>query len=132
MATKLQARGSRVKSLVAEPGLAATQLTPTLLENTGRTGSFDRWISDFFARFIMQSAADGATPLIGCCFGASARSGDFFVPRRLCWGAPTLTIAAGVPRFGILTSSERLSMSAANQQTLWEASEVACGENFDV
>lgn len=129
---KLAARGSRVKSLVAEPGIAATQLTPTLLANTGRTGRLHQWISGLFHSYIMQSAADGATPLIGCCFGASSASGDFLVPRRMLWGAPTPTIAAGVPRFSALTSSESLTLSASNQRLLWEASEVAIGEEFDL
>ena len=81
----------------------------------------------------MQSAADGATPLLAACFGAAAAAGDFYAPRCVMWGAPTLAIASGVPRgIGLLSASERRSLSPANQQTLWEASEVACGEAFDL
>ena len=125
---KLAARGSAIKSLVAEPGVADTQLTPGLLEATGRTSKLIRWLGSLLSRHLMQSAADGATPLIACCFSEAACSGDFLAPSRFLWGAPSLTVQAGHAKFGLINASERLTMSESGQDLLWKASETAIGE----
>ena len=67
-----------------------------------------------------------------CCFGASARSGHFYVPRWQMFGRPVLVIEEGVPKYSMVTSSEKLVCSDANKKILWDASEEAIGEKFEV
>lgn len=76
---RLRARGSRVKSLVAEPGISDTHLTKRLLEANGLANRAMDWLYGILSRAMMQSAADGAAPLIGCCFADGANSGDFLM-----------------------------------------------------
>ena len=120
----------KVKSLVAEPGGAATNLSFTTVDagsGSGLLAKLNGWVMYYLA----QSAADGACSLITCCFGATARSGDFYMPRYLMFGEPVLTIAQGTPLRSRLTADEWLTCSEANRRLLWAASELAIGEPFD-
>ena len=74
---RLQAAGSRVKSVCAEPGVAATALGANLAKGHAEAGNeIDRGSSPY----TPQSAADGAAPLMAAAFGAGVESGDFFMP----------------------------------------------------
>ena len=127
---RLRRRGSKVKSLVAEPGGASTNLAFTTADAHGSrlATALLNWGMYLFA----QTAADGACPLISCCYGADARSGDFLVPRWLLFGTPVPTIAQGKPLRSRLTSDEGLTCSEANAALLWSASEAAIGEPFEL
>ena len=73
---RLGAADSPVKSLVAGPGLAVTNLRITT--STGGAGppaeAFDQLMAG------AQSAEDGAVPLLVCMVSPDAQSGDFFGP----------------------------------------------------
>ena len=82
---KLAAAGSKVKSCCAEPGVAKTDLT----KNTARPHSFlKRRIFGAVGVLMscsgghIQSAADGACPLIVAAFDGRTASGDMWMPSK--------------------------------------------------
>ena len=140
---KLLAKNSRVKSLVCEPGLAATSLSA----NGWQVGADLPIYEGVFTamgpifRRVAQSGADGACPLLMACFAEEAASGDFYVPKdqalSCCGrgigpyvsGAPIRTVYGGVPREA---GMETRATSPRNWAKLWEASERAIGEKFEL
>ena len=146
--SKLAAAGSRVKSVCAEPGVASTALQRNTSSASPR---FNRCL---FAAvgFAMtscsgghvQSAADGACPLIVAAFDARTGSGDLWMPskhipgkkvsvhgtppRSIEGGKPTATHQWIVEKF----DSEALTLCLENQATVWAASESAVGETWAV
>lgn len=71
----------------------------------------------WFMRFG-QSAEDGTMPLLHACLGKGVASGDFFEPTKM--GA-----MKGPPCK--VTQLTVMETDPAGKQTLWEASEKACG-----
>ena len=72
---KLQASGSKIKALVAHPGLAETDLQST----TVREGGMGEW----FTKQLMktgQSREDGALGILTCMAHSNVQSGQFFGP----------------------------------------------------
>lgn len=149
---KLSSVGSKVKSLCADPGVAATSLAANMTAQHAKAKEVPREQKAKTAKsseprpsptgmiFKPQSAADGACPLMEASFGQSASSGDFFMPGLLIEntpvGMPVKCMTAGLPtpvdesmrkRF----NNEELTMNAANHKLLWEASEKVT-EIFDV
>lgn len=105
---KLEEHGiDNVKSLVAHPGLAATQLQIT----TAETGGMDMG-SPIMAN--AQSAEDGALGIIRACADPAAKSGDFYGPEG--W--------TGFP--ASLTPEEAL-LDPENIRVNWEGCEAAVG-----
>lgn len=147
---KLTAAGSKVKSVAADPGVAGTNLQANVAKQHSR---FKRAIFATLNRVLrltgahIQSAADGAAPLIVAAFDPRTGSGDVWLPSRhipgkkvSVHGPPTRSIAGGVaaeapqcPQW-IVDKFEReaLTLSVANQATLWEASEKALGETWAI
>ena len=141
---KLAAAGSKVKSMVAEPGVATTDLAGNLQaghKNVGR--DVIPMMQGMLKHYpVMQSAADGSCPLMECAFGATANSGDFYAPKNqnsgVTMGMPVKVLDAGAvsaecpewtkERF----ENEILTLHQANHDLLWSASEAACGETFSV
>lgn len=109
---KLEAHGiQNVKTMVAHPGLAATQLQVTTAKSGGMEGG-----TEFMNN--AQSPEDGATGIIRCCADPEAESGDFYGPKQ--W--------TGFP--GKLTPEDSLS-DPENIRINWEGCEAAVGEfNF--
>jgi NAD(P)-dependent dehydrogenase (short-subunit alcohol dehydrogenase family) len=106
---KLEANSiTNIKSLVAHPGLARTNLQST----TAKTGGMDN-SGDFMNN--AQSAEDGATGIIRACMDPAGQTGDFFGPEQ--W--------TGFPK--LLTPEEDL-ISQANIDTFWQACEAAIGK----
>lgn len=109
---RLDAAGiTNVKSIVAHPGLARTQLQIT----TGRTGGMDAE-SEFMNN--AQTQEDGATGIIRGCMDPEAASGDFFGPKG--W--------VGFPE---KLEPEDLLFDPENVRINWEGCEAAVG-TFDV
>jgi NAD(P)-dependent dehydrogenase (short-subunit alcohol dehydrogenase family) len=98
---------THIKSILAHPGLASTQLQVT----TAETGGMDI-DSPFMAQ--AQSAEDGALGIIRGCMDPEAKSGDFYGPES--W--------AGFPD---LIEPEPLLLDADNIQVNWEGCEAAVG-----
>lgn len=132
----------QVKSLCAEPGVAATELAENLNKAHASAGSSSMPSIDPATMYPgIQSAADGACPLMEAVFGAGAESGDFYMPGTLvrgtpvglpvkCMtgGVPTPTSKAMAKRF----QHEKLTMSESNREILWKASEAAIGSRWEL
>lgn len=79
------------------------------------------------ASYYMQSAADGACPLIRACFAEEIDSQDLLMPRNGRYGVPTKLIIKGKPKAG---KGERRTLDPAGHHLLWEKSEEAIQEKF--
>ncbi|MEL6852509.1 MAG: dehydrogenase, partial [Bacteroidota bacterium] len=99
---------TNVKSLVAHPGLALTNLQVTTAADGGMDGD-----SDFMNR--AQTAEDGATGIIRAAMDPAANSGDFYGP------------TAGWKGFPDLLEPEDLLLDETNLQINWDGCEKAVG-----
>lgn len=106
LAQKLAACGSKVKSLVAAPGLAATNLQVTSHLDGGMAST---WIMSF-----AQSAEDGTMPLLHCCVAPNAGNGELWEPKGMK-GPPTRK------------TLERICTEERACKVLWTECEKACG-----
>eukprot|EP00055_Hartaetosiga_balthica_P009500 m.37979 g.37979 ORF g.37979 m.37979 type:complete len:333 (+) comp6771_c0_seq2:80-1078(+) len=106
---KLQAKHSKVKSLVVHPGLSSTslQVKTTGMSLTGLIMS------------MSQSAEDGTMPLLHACCANDVESGDFYGPKGLT--GPVVKL-----------EPESLCTNPVSLATLWEASEEAIGDKFEI
>lgn len=74
---RLRKAGSKVKALCAHPGVAPTELGPSMM-NTGT--SMNPCIGAIFATFFMQSVEDATMGILRGCCDPSAKSKDFYGP----------------------------------------------------
>lgn len=70
---KLKAKGSKVKVLVAHPGVAATELQVKSVADGGMSGNLANAV-------VCQSSEDGACGIIKCSLAADVESGQFYGP----------------------------------------------------
>lgn len=132
---KLAERGVNtdlLKSVVAEPGVSATKA----IDNMKAVQSY--YLSKLWVDFVslllrkllgMQSAADGALPLVQACFGENVHGGDFFRPEQEATGKPYKAIEKGELVKGN-SVKETNCLSVDNQELVWKKSEEAVGEFF--
>jgi len=117
LSRRLDAAGSKVRSLVAHPGYSNTDLQQQSVRSN------DGWSQRFFARtvrWVGMEARRGALPQLRAATDPHARTGELYAPRFVNNGAPVrrpLTSWANKPEAGRL---------------LWEVSERATGVEFDV
>jgi NAD(P)-dependent dehydrogenase (short-subunit alcohol dehydrogenase family) len=132
---RLKAAGSGIKSVCAEPGVAATALVANLQTGHEEAGN-DLGGAMSAMTYTPQSAADGAAPLIEAAFGQDVESGDFFMPGDLInntvVGMPVKCMTGGKPTpssefIASKFENEQLTMHPPNREVLWEASEAAVG-----
>jgi NAD(P)-dependent dehydrogenase (short-subunit alcohol dehydrogenase family) len=111
---KLQAKGSKVKVLLAHPGLAATNLQAT----THGTGGMPTLFGPIYY-FMAQSQEDGAAPVIKCFAGKSdeVQSGHFYGP----------VLQGGLYGPPVKIEPENICTDAAAKEMLWKESEAAVG-----
>ena len=114
---RLEAVGSRVRSLVAHPGYSNTDLqTQSAAVNDGMS-------QRFFAKttkWVGMKASDGALPQLRAATDPAARGGELYAPRFVKNGAP---VRRPVTRWANKTESGSL---------LWDISEQETGIGFDV
>lgn len=91
MQDKLAEKGSKIKSLVAHPGGAATNLQKTTAESGKGSGMDNRMVS-FILNSMMQSPADGSLPLLACAVLPEAESGDFYIPGKEGLGSKLMQV----------------------------------------
>jgi NAD(P)-dependent dehydrogenase (short-subunit alcohol dehydrogenase family) len=115
---RLQAAGSPVASLLAHPGLSNTDLQTHSVDATG--GGASQKFFQSLARHTGMSASRGALPQLRAATDPAARSGQFYAPRWVNSGPPV--VRPVLRRLGMERSIE----------VLWEVSERATGEPFDV
>mmetsp|Transcript_24069 Transcript_24069/g.75274 ORF Transcript_24069/g.75274 Transcript_24069/m.75274 type:complete len:344 (+) Transcript_24069:146-1177(+) len=102
-------KDTKLKALCAAPGLAATNLQVTTHIDGGME---DTWIMRW-----SQSAEDGTMPLLHCCIHPDAENGMLFEPQNF----GHMKGPVGTHPF------ESLCTDRKARETLWKASEAACG-----
>jgi hypothetical protein len=112
----LRAAGHPVRSLLAHPGYASTNL-----QFTGPTGAY-RWFGRIFNPLVGQSAEQGALPQLYAVTDPAADGGQFIGPNRLVEtrGYPTVVRAAAA------ATDERTA------RRLWSLSEELTGVRYDL
>lgn len=106
----LAKKGSKVKVAVAHPGIAATNLQVTTVQDGGMPG--------FAATAIVsQSSNDGALGIIRGACAEGVTSCDFYGPKKEGWKGPADLL-------------DKDDVSDAQKTLLWEKSEAACGISF--
>mmetsp|Transcript_7685 Transcript_7685/g.11617 ORF Transcript_7685/g.11617 Transcript_7685/m.11617 type:complete len:219 (-) Transcript_7685:52-708(-) len=108
---RIKAAGSKVKACVAHPGLAATNLQHTTVNEGGMGTSF----THFFMNYLSQSAEDGTMGILKCMAGKDVESGDFYGPEGLTGKADKL-------------EPEDFLYDTESKATLWQLSEEAVGK----
>ena len=86
---KLQSKGSKIKAIVAHPGLAETDLQDT----TVKEGGLGRWFTGQFMK-LGQSQADGALGILRGIADPSIDSGTFIGPKGIKGPATTFKLEA--------------------------------------
>jgi NAD(P)-dependent dehydrogenase (short-subunit alcohol dehydrogenase family) len=115
---RLQKKGSKVKALVAHPGLANTHLQKTSIKEGGMGSAF----TGLFMRFS-QSPEDGAMGIVSCMCLPDATSGQFYGP-----GSGTAAFRGKAEPFAL----ESFYDNAETRDLLWSKSEEAIGGTFDI
>ncbi len=115
--SKLQQKASKVKALVAHPGLSNTGLQVTTSKDGGMA-------NDFFTNMFMgfgQSQEDGAMGIISCMCKADAQSGQFYGP-----GKGTMAMKGPAKNWPL----ENFYDNEETRSLLWQKSNEAIGEEF--
>ena len=86
---KLQSKGSKIKAIVAHPGLAETDLQDT----TVKEGGLGRWFTGQFMK-LGQSQADGTMGILRGIADTSIESGTFIGPKGIKGPATTFKLEA--------------------------------------
>jgi NAD(P)-dependent dehydrogenase (short-subunit alcohol dehydrogenase family) len=113
---RLRAAGSPVRSLLAHPGYAATNL-----QTSGPTGAFKAF-GRIGNRLVAQSAAMGALPQLYAATDPDVEGGQFFGPDRLFESRGHPTVVRPV----------RTARDPDTARRLWEVSEELTGVRFDL
>jgi len=110
--------GSKVKALVAHPGLARTELQETSVKR----GGMGRIFTNLLMR-MSQSAEDGALGIIACMCLADAKSGQFYGPGRSMMSLKGLPVAFALEDF---------YDNETTRELLWDRSCKAIGREFSI
>lgn len=108
---RIQQAGSKVKVLVAHPGVAATNLQVSSVTDGAMGGSLANIV-------VSQSAEDGALGIFKCSVDPSVKSGEFYGPSGM-----------GMAGDAVLLPNEPLA-SPESRALLWEQSEQSTGFKF--
>lgn len=135
---KLAQWGSKVKSVCADPGGAATDIFSKGDQLSGAAAPGP--LTTGFAPLTTQTAADGAYPLMLAAFSPTADSGDLFIPGTFLGptsptGQPVKCMTRGQPtptcqEMRELIKNEEMTMSEDNRAVVWEQSKKATGLLF--
>jgi len=109
--------GSKVKALVAHPGVASTGLQVTSVADGAMSGNIANAL-------VSQSAEDGAMGIMRCCCDPDAKSGDFYGPVGMTGFAGKAELLPPGPE-------EKLAPEAS-RTLLWEESEKTTGTKFTI
>ena len=113
---KFQAENLSIKSLVAHPGLAITELQNT----TVKDGGMGAWMTGQFMKGG-QSMEDGAIGIIKCIADIDAMSGDFYGP-----GSGKMAMKGEVIKFAL----EKFYDNRNTRNLLWNKSCEAIDQDF--
>lgn len=115
---RLQAKTSKVKALVAHPGLANTHLQKTSVKEGGMGALF----TSMFMKFS-QSPQEGAMGILSCMCLPEAKSGQFYGP-----GSGAMAMRGKAKPFDL----EPYYDNSETRDLLWTKSEEAIGKSFDL
>ena len=122
---RLEERKSKVFACVAHPGLSASSLQATTIQND-KSGAHN-----FFMKQLMrmaQSEEDGSMPLLQCMCGADTAPRSFYGPSKGGMiGAIMKDTLWGPPK---QLQAESLCTDPHSKDLLWEKSEAAVGPFF--
>jgi len=129
---RLSEAGSRVKALVAHPGVAPTalHLNSAMGADAAESGWLMRALMRFFFKAMTQSEEDGTMGILMCSADPSAESGNFYGPygKGLVGGKHDQAAYTGPAtrmKFETLAHAEAREM-------LWRVSEEVTGASFTV
>ena len=107
-----------VQSLVAHPGYSISGLTPGIrgVNQPSRASRF----ADTLLSLGAQGKDAGAWPIVSAAVDPDARGGDYYGPRLLTRGLPTLQ------------EPTRTSLDAAVAESLWSRTELLLGATFPI
>lgn len=114
---RFAAAGSAAAGLVAQPGLAATELQA---RSAAASGGMSQRFFHALARYTGRPAAAGAVPLLRAATDPAARGGELYAPRFGHYGPAV--------RRPLLP----WSVNPEHTRILWEVSERETGVSFDV
>ena len=115
---RLQAKNSKIKALVAHPGLASTDLQV----NATKQGGMGHWFTKLFMS-LAQSPEDGAMGLLSCICQPHAQSGQFYGP-----GSSVIAMKGKANPFPL----ESYYDNDYTRNLLWSKSEEAIGQSFNL
>jgi len=115
LADRLEARKSKVISLLAHPGVATTNLQTTTEKDQGMAG----WTHKI-VKFISQSQKDGACSLLKCIADDTLANRDFFGPKSMFYGE-----MQGPPT---KLKMEKLFNNEETKELFWKTCESNVGE----
>eukprot|EP00416_Gambierdiscus_australes_P022080 CAMPEP_0171064758 /NCGR_PEP_ID=MMETSP0766_2-20121228/6478_1 /TAXON_ID=439317 /ORGANISM="Gambierdiscus australes, Strain CAWD 149" /LENGTH=341 /DNA_ID=CAMNT_0011520823 /DNA_START=51 /DNA_END=1076 /DNA_ORIENTATION=+ len=113
---RAQAANSKVKALMAHPGVSATNLQVTTIQDKGMSSGMANMI-------VSQSAEDGAIGLTLCCCQPEVKSGEFYGPKGRGLSGMAVLLPAG--------PEEKLA-NEASRNMLWEESQLSTGATFTI
>eukprot|EP00924_Labyrinthula_sp_SR-Ha-C_P014752 augustus_masked-scaffold_43-processed-gene-0.40-mRNA-1 protein AED:1.00 eAED:1.00 QI:0/-1/0/0/-1/1/1/0/349 len=135
---ELGKRFPRIRVAVSDPGMANTKIAESAAENKTPNS-----LSDFTLKFsankitqkMCQSGPDGSLGLIKAAFDENVNSGDFFVPRLVSKGEPTLWSNYGKVVEGNATFFWRWMDKSISDKEAWkecfETAEEVLGIKFE-
>tara|TARA_A100001015_G_C15041924_1_gene740315 strand:+ start:1096 stop:2112 length:1017 start_codon:yes stop_codon:yes gene_type:complete len=115
---RLQSKSSKIKAIVAHPGLSVTFLQDTAIRN----GGMSKWMAEFLMK-NGQTQEDGSIGIIKGIVDPQLSSGDFIGP-----GEGKMALKGPVKVFPINKSHR----TPSQQSLLWEMSCKAIGESFEI
>ena len=114
------ANKSKIKVMVAHPGVSFTALG----QNMTNSGDLKMpFLMKYLFPLMAQTPADGAIGITKCCFDTEAKTGDFYGP-----GSGRSAYSGNV----VAINPEDICTDEEAKKMLWELSETAVGESFDV
>ncbi|CAE8696900.1 unnamed protein product [Polarella glacialis] len=127
---RLQAKGSKVKALVAHPGAALTQCTTNMMSGGGAKDvvMLPQCAWTLMAHMMMQSQEDATIGILRSGCDPAAKSGEFYGPLGLGGGTGKHDASEYRGPHGLL--KEEPFANAEARALLWTASEKTTGTPF--
>ncbi|CAE8667616.1 unnamed protein product [Polarella glacialis] len=127
---RLQAKGSKVKALVAHPGAAPTQGIPNMMSGGGGKDvvMLPQCAWTLVAHMMMQSQEDATIGILRSGCDPAAKSGEFYGPLGLGGGTGKPDASENRGPHGVL--KEEPFASAEARALLWTTSEKTIGTRF--
>ena len=129
---RLKERGSKVKALVAHPGVAATGLAKQTIKQGGAKDleQMPSFVGHLFNYFLCQTEEDATVGILRCACSPEAQSGEFFGPLGQGGDTGSYDMSEQKGPVGLL-AEQPLAHSEARAM-LWKISAEVTGEAFRV